>query len=230
MNLLRSTLALSVAVLLAGCATMNAMDDLPPRAVADAPVAPLAQPPVEHAATGGIFRPGSGSPLVGRARRFGPGDVITVILNESTQAARTATANVTRAATNDVVPAGVTGRLPGISRSLTGINLNQANIESKGEGAADQRASLSGSVTATVVEVQANGNLVIRGEKRLALNQGTEMIQVSGVVRPEDVGPNNTVLSRRLADASFTYQGGGELGSVARAGWGTRAILKYWPF
>ncbi len=230
MTLLRSSLALGAASLLAGCATMNAIDDLPPRAESHAPVAPMVQAPVEHAATGGIFRPGAGSPLVGRARRFGPGDVITVILNESTQAARAATANVTRGASNDVVPSGITSRLPGISRSLTGVNLNQANIESKGEGAADQRASLSGSITVTVAEVQPNGNLVVRGEKRLALNQGTEMIQVSGVIRPEDVGPNNTVQSRRLADASFTYQGGGELGSVARAGWGTRAVLKYWPF
>jgi flagellar L-ring protein precursor FlgH len=215
------------AATLAGCA---AMDDLPPRSDSHAVVVPVQQEVVPPPATGAIFRPGTGSPLVGRVRRFGPGDVITVILNEATQAARSATANVSRGATNDVVPQGITNRLPGISRSLTGINLNQANVESKGEGAADQSASLSGSITVSVLEVQPNGNLVVRGEKRLSLTQGTEVIQVSGIIRPEDVAPNNTVQSRRLADASFTYQGGGELGSVTRAGWGTRAILKYWPF
>jgi flagellar basal body L-ring protein FlgH len=89
---------------------------------------------------------------------------------------------------------------------------------------------VTGSVTVSVIEVQPNGNLVVRGEKRLALTQGTEMIQVSGIIRPEDVAPNNTVQSRRLANANFVYQGGGELGSVARSGWGTRAILNYWPF
>ncbi len=226
-----SVLALVVgAGLQAGCATMASLDDLPARDESHAPVVPLAADLPPAPATGAIFRPGVGSPLVGKVRRFGPGDVITVILNEATQANRAATANVSRAATNDVVPSGLTGRLPGISKSLTGINLNSANVESKGEGSADQSASLTGSVTVSVVEVQPNGNLVVRGEKRLSLTQGSEMIQVSGIVRPEDVAPNNTVQSRRLANANFVYQGGGELGSVARSGWGTRALLNYWPF
>ena len=220
-------LALSSGLLLAGCATL---DELPARDESHAPFPPVAQDQPPPPATGAIYRAGTGSTLVGKARRFGPGDVITVILKEETQANRAATANVSRAATNDVVPSGLTSRLPALSKTLTGINLNQANIESKGEGSADQSASLTGSVTVTVVEVQANGNLVVRGEKRLSLTQGSEMIQVSGIVRPEDVAPNNTVQSRRLANANFVYQGGGELGSVARAGWGTRAALKFWPF
>ena len=78
--------------------------------------------------------------------------------------------------------------------------------------------------------MQPNGNLVVRGEKRLSLTQGSEVIQVSGIIRPEDVAPNNTVQSRRLANASFAYQGGGEIATATRAGWGTRGILKYWPF
>ncbi len=233
MRMMRSFSVLALvtgAALLAGCATLTSLDDLPPRDESHAPVAPLAADQPPPPATGAIFRAGTGSPLVGKVRRFGPGDVITVILNESTQANRAATANVSRAATNDVVPSGLTARLPIASRTLTGINLNSASVESKGEGSADQSASLTGSVTVTVVEVQPNGNLVVRGEKRLSLTQGSEMIQVSGIVRPEDVAPNNTVQSRRLANANFVYQGGGELGSVARSGWGTRAILKHWPF
>ena len=219
--------ALCGGLLLAGCATM---DDLPPRDQSHAPVPPVAQDQPPPAATGAIYRAGTGSTLVGKARRFGPGDVITVILAESTQANRAANANVSRSATNDVVPSGLVSRLPAISKTLTGINLNQANVESKGEGSADQSASLTGSVTVTVVEVQPNGTLVVRGEKRLSLTQGSEMIQVSGIVRPDDVAPNNTVQSRRLANANFVYQGGGELGSATRAGWGTRAALKFLPF
>ena len=222
-----AALALCGGLLLSACATM---DELPVRDESHAPVPPVAQDQPPPPATGAIYRAGTGSPLVGKARRFGAGDVITVILNESTQANRAATANVSRSASNDVVPSGLTSRLPALSKTLTGINLNQANIESKGEGSADQSASLTGSVTVTVVEVQPNGNLVVRGEKRLSLTQGSEMIQVSGIIRPEDVAPNNTVQSRRLANANFVYQGGGELGSVARAGWGTRAALKFWPF
>ncbi len=224
--MLRLIPACVLAAALAGCASM----DDPPASMADhSPVAPIARP-VAPVATGGIYRPGVSEGLIGRLRRFEPGDVLTVLLNESTQAARAATANVSRGSKNDVVPSGLTSRVAGLNSALTGLNLNSANVESKGEGSADQSASLTGSITVTVVEVQPNGNLIVRGQKQMALTQGSEVIQVSGIVRPEDVAPNNTVQSRRLADARFTYQGGGEIASATRAGWGTRAILKFWPF
>jgi flagellar L-ring protein precursor FlgH len=85
-------------------------------------------------------------------------------------------------------------------------------------------------VSVTVTEVLANGNLMVRGEKQLALTEGTEIIQVSGIIRPDDVSPNNTVLSRRLANAQIAYRGTGELANAAKAGWGTRALLSLWPF
>ncbi|MFD0668486.1 flagellar basal body L-ring protein FlgH [Ramlibacter sp. MAHUQ-53] len=220
-------LTLACAAALAGCASI---DDLPPVSAVDhSPFVPVA-PEAPRAATGSIYRPVVGETLLGRVRRFQAGDVLTVILNEQTQAARAATANVTRAANNDVVPAGLVGKVAGLGGALTGLNLNTATLNSKGEGTADQSNSLTGAITVTVMEVQANGNLVVRGEKRMALTQGSELIQVSGVVRPDDVAPNNTVQSRRLADARFAYQGGGELASATRAGWGTRSLLKVWPF
>lgn len=221
---LLSTCALTLT--LAGCASM---DEVPLSTVDHSPVTPAPRA-VPQVATGGIYRPGISEGLIGRIRRFEPGDVLTVILKESTQAARAATANVSRASKNDTLPSGLTSRIAGLNSALTGLNLNAANVESKGEGSADQSASLDGSITVTVVEVQPNGNMVVRGQKQMSLTQGSEIIQVSGIVRPEDVAPNNTVLSRRLADARFTYQGGGEIASATRAGWGTRAILKFWPF
>jgi flagellar L-ring protein precursor FlgH len=81
-----------------------------------------------------------------------------------------------------------------------------------------------------VVEVMANGNLVLRGEKQLALTEGSEVIQVAGIIRPDDVAPNNTVQSRRLANAQIAYRGTGDLANATRAGWGTSALLKIWPF
>ena len=222
---MRSTLIpLACALLLAGCATI---DDLPPSNGAFDPIVPAAQ----HAprpATGGIYRAGTGETLFGRVRRFQPGDVLTVLLNESTQAARATTGTISRESSNDVIPSGVAARIA--NNALTGLNLNSAKITSDGSGSADQSASLTGAITVSVVEVQANGNLVVRGEKYLSLNQGSEVIQVSGIVRPDDVASNNTVQSRRLAHARFTYQGGGELASASKAGWGTRSLLKFWPF
>jgi flagellar L-ring protein precursor FlgH len=85
-------------------------------------------------------------------------------------------------------------------------------------------------VAVTVVDVLANGNLVLRGEKQLALTEGAEIIQVAGIIRPEDVAPNNTVQSRRLANAQITYRGTGDLAAASKPGWGTSMLLKLWPF
>ena len=100
------------------------------------------------------------------------------------------------------------------------------------EDAVEARAIEMGLITNTkqVVEVLANGNLMVRGEKQLALTEGTEVIQVAGIIRPEDVAPNNTVQSRRLANAQIAYRGTGDLANATRAGWGTSALLKLWPF
>jgi flagellar L-ring protein precursor FlgH len=78
--------------------------------------------------------------------------------------------------------------------------------------------------------VQENGNLVLRGEKQLSLSEGGEVIQVSGIIRAEDVSANSTVLSRRLANAQISYRGVGDLANATRVGWGTSALLKFWPF
>jgi flagellar L-ring protein precursor FlgH len=108
--------------------------------------------------------------------------------------------------------------------------LNASKTTSTGTGTADQKASLSGSVTVTVIEILANGNLVVRGEKKLGLSEGTEVIQVSGVIRPQDIGPNGTVQSLRLANAQISYRGSGDLAVASKPGWGTSAIMKFWPF
>ena len=75
-----------------------------------------------------------------------------------------------------------------------------------------------------------NGNLVVFGEKQLGLNEGREMIVVKSVIRPEDIMPNNTVLSTRLANAQFSYSGVGELARATKAQWGVNVLFSLWPF
>jgi flagellar L-ring protein precursor FlgH len=157
------------------------------------------------------------------------GDIITVLLNESTQAARTQNTDVSREAKN-TFPSGASTTIGKVHPLLEGIDLNNNKASSTGKGTADQQATLSGSVAVTVVEILANGNLMVRGEKKLGLAEGTEVIQVSGVIRPEDVGPNSTVQSRRLANAQIAYRGSGDLANATRAGWGTTLMHKFWPF
>ena len=190
-------------------------------------------------ATGAIYNGRQSDNWFGRVRAYNVGDLITVLLNESTQAGRLQSNNLKRESSNDVIPNGLTAkalRLPAKifgskgEGALDGLNLNSATIESTGTGQADQKATLSGAVAVTVVEVLSNGNLMVRGEKQLALTEGSEVIQVSGIIRPEDVSPNNTVQSRRLANAQIAYRGTGDMANATKAGWGTSALLKLWPF
>jgi flagellar L-ring protein precursor FlgH len=187
------------------------------------PVYPVvqAQP---HMATGAIYNGAQSEAFFGRGRAFQVGDVITVILDESTQAGRTQSGVVKRTSSNDVVPPGMGGGL------LSGANLLGGSIKNEGSGTADQTATLKGSVAVSVIDVMSNGNLVLRGEKQLALTEGAEIIQVAGVVRPDDIAPNNTVASRRLANAQITYRGTGDMAAASRAGWATSGLLKLWPF
>ena len=222
---------LSVVALVAGlsaCATPFP-DEPPAQAERFEPVYPVAAEPA-RAATGAIYNGRQSDHWFGRGRSYQVGDVITVLLNESTQAARQQSANVSREASNEALPLGLSTKIGGLATALGGLNLNASNVASAGTGTADQRATLTGSVAATVVEVLANGNLLVRGEKRLSLSEGAEIIQVSGIIRPEDVSRNNMVQSRRLANAQISYRGTGDLANASRPGWGTRGLLKFWPF
>lgn len=217
----------------AGLAALAGCSVLPPQPLTHspdfAPVYPVSSARATQS-TGAIYQGRQSDGWFGRGRNFQVGDVITVLLNESTQAARTQNNNVSRESSNDVMPLGLLSKAARTGGLLGGANLNGGTIESKGTGQAGQQASLSGSVAVTVVDVLANGNLVLRGEKQVALSEGAEIIQVAGVIRPEDVSPNSTVQSRRLANAQITYRGTGDLAAATRAGWGTSALLKLWPF
>ena len=216
-----------LASLLTGCNVM------PPQAMTHSPqfepVYPVKQMQASSA-TGAIYVGRQSDSWFGKGRNFQVGDVITVLLNESTQAARSQVGSISRNSTNDMLSPGLAvlgNKLGGLMR---GTDFSKTDISNKGTGTADQTASLTGSVAVSVVEVMPNGNLVLRGEKQLALTEGSEVIQVAGIIRPDDVAPNNTVQSRRLANAQISYRGTGDLANATRAGWGTSAVLKLWPF
>jgi flagellar L-ring protein precursor FlgH len=192
------------------------------------PVYPMAQEKATQA-TGAIYNGRLSENFFGRGRSFQVGDVITVILDESATAKRSQVGSLSRASTNDVLK-GNNAVIAAAGNFLGGASTLGATVTNKGTGTADQSATLTGSVAVSVIEIMANGNLVLRGEKQVALTEGSEVIQVAGVVRAEDIAPNNTVASRRLANAQIAYRGTGDLAATSRAGWGTSALLKLWPF
>ena len=193
------------------------------------PVYPMAAAPAKPA-TGAIYVGRQSDSWFGKSKSFQVGDVITVLLNESSQASRTQNGSITRESKNDMVPTGLANWGKGVGGWMNGIKMDGSSMSNKGTGAADQQATLTGSVAVSVVEVMPNGNLVLRGEKQLALTEGSEIIQVAGIIRPDDVSPNNMVQSRRLANAQISYRGTGDMANASKPGWGTSALLKLWPF
>ena len=222
-------LLVCITALLGGCASSDLTQKTLTHSPDFAPVYPLASD-ANRIPTGGIYGNRQSDAWFGRGRNFQVGDIITVLLDESTQAARTSNTDLSREAKNTGLPTGLNTEIGKISPFLQGIDLSSSNLTSKGKGVADQKATLKGSLAVTVVEVLANGNLMVRGEKKLGLAEGTEVIQVSGIIRPQDVGPNSTVQSLRLANAQIAYRGNGDVANAAKAGWGTSALHRFWPF
>lgn len=168
-----------------------------------------------------------------KARRVG--DILTVVLQEKTVSKKSSNVEVTKESDIQIPDVtGAAGTVFGSNVSLGGLGLG-TNISSdrdfKGEADAAQSNNLLGDVAVSVVNIWPNGTLEIRGEKWITLNRGDEFIRISGLVRPEDVRPNNTVLSTKVANARIAYAGTGALADSSSMGWMSRFFNSaYWPF
>lgn len=217
----------ALASLLVGCAEVG-FRDIPPERV----YIPSSQSPAAPDADGSIFSRAGQDSLLGQDRARKPGDILTVLIDEQVSASTSASNNASRnSATTALTPIA----LADLNRRLgkawaSDINPAESAIESSGEGTAEQAGRIEGEVTAVVTEVLPNGLLAIRGYKRLELTRGVQLIRLTGLVRPMDIQPDNTVRSRRLADADISFAAKGELADASRAGWMNRALLKLWPF
>ena len=203
---------------------------LPKREPSFSPVAPAdLRPPPQS--SGSIYQAGYDMRLFEdhTARRVG--DILTVQLNEKTQSQKGANTQDSKS-DNVSIAAPILG-LFGLG--ILGSSDMKAEISTKnsfsGKGKTDQSNQLNGAISVTVVELLPNGNLKIRGEKRVTLNQGDEFIRLSGIVRPVDITPSNIIDSSKIADATFMYTGEGALADVSSKGWGSRILNSPWfPF
>ena len=197
-----------------------------------APIRPI-EPAANALPTGSILGNSMHMSLFQGQRQWRVGDIITVVLNESTQASRNTSLVTERKATNDALSSSWTNSLlspNGFWGDVRGdIDLTSAEIGSEGVGTAAQANALSGVITAMVAEVLPNRNLIVEGRKQLSLTEGAEFIQIRGVVRARDVQPDNTVSSMRMAQAQISYRGTGNLAESTQPGWITQLLFKYWP-
>jgi flagellar L-ring protein precursor FlgH len=183
---------------------------------------------------GSLYRSASGLNLFSDRVARNVGDILTVILQESTSSQKSTSVDINKESGIDVPEVlGAAGTMLGNPIGFKGLSLGtdlSSQSEFKGGGDAAQSNNLSGSIAVSIVEVWPNGTLVIRGEKWLTLNKGNEFIRINGLVRPDDVSTNNTILSTKVANARITYSGTGQMASSQSMGWVTRFFnSKYWP-
>jgi flagellar L-ring protein precursor FlgH len=180
---------------------------------------PVAAAPATGASEGAIYPGSHALRLFEDNKARDVGDLVTIVLVENTNARTQAKTAVSKDSTIDMAAP----TLAGVPITYHGNNLLEASVEGKrtfqGNGNSTQSNSLAGSVTATVVQNLGNGNLLVRGEKRLRLNQGDELVQVQGIVRVADIGPDNRISSDRIGDARIVYGGRGTLARSNAMGW-----------
>jgi flagellar L-ring protein precursor FlgH len=220
--------ALALLVLLSGCSGLAPHYDFKPVTPQVMPLADPIDPSSRQSGT--IYQAGADMRLFEdrTARRIG--DAVVIRLIEKTAASKSATTSASKKSEIDIQNPTVFG-VPFTAGSLTLANSANGDRKLGGEGSSDQSNSLTGDVSAVVVGVYPNGNLAIRGEKMLILNQGEEVVQISGVIRPEDIAGDNSIPSSRVADARITYAGNGALADANTIGWFGRFFLSpLWPF
>jgi len=178
-------------------------------------------------ANGSIFQASMGyAPLTSGARASSVGDLVTVVLVESTQAQKTNSASTDRSGSAAITPP-TTGPLSFFKATDATLG---ATGTFAGKGAAQQSNQLNGAISVTIAKIYPNGIYLVRGEKHLTLNRGDEVIQISGLVRAVDIDSTNSVPSTRIADAHITYTGKGEIARASSQGWLGRFFSRVSPF
>lgn len=197
-------------VLLAGCSSHPRKDDF------------SAAVPEDHPDTtepnGAIYREGRDVLFFETPTAHRVGDMVTIVLQESTSASKSAVTTTQKSSTATLPSPTIGGKTPtihGVPFLAGGIT--DAN-KFDGEGTSAQSNTLTGNITVTVTRRLSNGNLVVRGEKWLNLNQGKEFIRIQGVIRTIDIQANNSIPSYMVADAKISYGGKGAIADANAPG------------
>lgn len=212
--------------LLGGCATAP---DPKPGNPFYAPVLMPERPP-KPATDGSLYSEDSVINLFGDSKASRIGDLITIVLSEQTVSNKSANVGVGKSSEVSLPSPTILGGAVTLNGRTLESNFAQER-DFNGEADAAQSNSLRGNITVTVVDVWPNGTLVVRGEKWMTLNRGSELIRISGLVRPDDVNNDNEVVSTKIANAQITYTGTGELAASQKMGYMSRFFNSgYWPF
>ena len=159
-----------------------------------------------------------------RARAVG--DIVTIVLVENIGSSKSTASQTGRS--------GSAALTPPVSGPLSFLNPNAlksaADASFNGTGNASQRSTLNGAITVSIAEVAPNGTARVVGEKFMALGQGDEFVQFSGIVRLSDINADNRIASSQVADARIIYSGRGPIQRASKPGWLSAFFAKFSPF
>ncbi len=186
-------------------------------------------------APGSLFGKGD-NPLFSDKKAMNVNDLVTVVIQESTsqstQANRSSSKNNTSNLSGATVTAG--GYLSNLANKVTdyaniGFQTN-STANYTGTGAQTRNERFNTTISTRVIKILSNGNYFIEGSRELLINGEKQIIQLSGVIRPYDIGQDNTIDSRYIADAKILYKTEGDVATSTKKPWGTRFFEAIWPF
>ncbi|TFW23608.1 flagellar basal body L-ring protein FlgH [Duganella callida] len=206
--------ALLAALSLAGCAQLQPppvrlgpIDEPPPVARNNGP----------RGTSGGVFSNEAPMSLTSDSRAFRIGDVVTINLQETTQASKKAGTSYSKNSADNINAPNILGK----SFGKAAVGLGASNTFA-GDATSTQQNALSGAITVIVQEVLPNGLLRVSGEKTLTLNNGEEFVRLRGYLRAADIDADNQVSSQRIANARIAYSAQGTLADSQQPGWLSR--------
>jgi flagellar L-ring protein precursor FlgH len=177
---------------------------------------------------GSIYQAATGRPLFEDRRARYVGDTITINITESTTASANSNTKLDKTNSSKAAVTAFSG-LPG--RGVLGLDLNGSSSNNfSGKGEAANKNVFSGNITVTVIDVMPNGNLLVSGEKQVAIGHEQEYVRISGVINPSFVDAFNTIASSRVADARIEYKSAGQISEGQIMGWMARFFLNVLPF
>ncbi|MSN25024.1 MAG: flagellar biosynthesis protein FlgH [Geobacter sp.] len=163
------------------------------------------------------------------------GDILTIVITETASASKEAKTDTSRGSSvNAGIPNFMGLQTAGLLKNNIGdlSKLISASVDSsyKGSGSTSRAENLKATMTAKVIDVLPNGNMLIEGRRNIKVNNEDQEIILEGTVRPRDIGADNVINSIYIADARISYAGRGIISDRQSPGWLMNIIDKVWPF
>jgi len=181
----------------------------------------------------------NGNPLFSDKKAMRINDVVTVRIIEKASSSSSGSKKLAENDSTAITPAafsygGSDKTVQGVNKSLNsylglGAKWGSKNAY-KGSGQSTRNEQFTASITARIVKILNNGNYFIEGRREMLINGEKQIIQVSGVARPEDIDSTNTIISTKIADAKILYKTQGDIDKSTNQGWGSKILSTVWPF